>query len=392
MLMNSKFPFQAKLSQLGKIPSVFALSLLVTALTACDSTSTSSSSDPGIKTGVFIDSKVINIAYNTGSQSGFTNEEGEFNYRSGEVVTFSIGDIVFPSTSARNIVTLLDLVSTDKVDDPRVLSMSRLLLSFDRDGNPDNGIYIDPQAVAISQGTTIDFAQMPFDVAQFEADVVNLVANSGSVTTSLVSANEAQIHLVKSLSLIPIDTDGDGVIDTSDAFPNDPNESVDTDGDGVGDNSDFDPNDPNVQTICDSPAGATLQELQDAGCNNTLPVASFTLSQATVGPLSTVSLDASSTTDADGDMVSYLWEVTASPNGATPTVIGNTSAETTLLTLGDLQGAYTVSLTVSDSFGSHTVVQTVNVDKGLPVSGSLFGISLLLSGLLLIRRRAEVKK
>ncbi|CAM3236869.1 collagenase [Shewanella violacea] len=41
----------------------------------------------------------------------------------------------------------------------------------------------------------------------------------------------------------PVDTDGDGVIDSQDAFPNDPTESVDTDGDGVGDNADAFPND-----------------------------------------------------------------------------------------------------------------------------------------------------
>ena len=35
-----------------------------------------------------------------------------------------------------------------------------------------------------------------------------------------------------------VDRDGDGVEDSSDAFPDDPTESVDTDGDGVGDNSD----------------------------------------------------------------------------------------------------------------------------------------------------------
>lgn len=40
------------------------------------------------------------------------------------------------------------------------------------------------------------------------------------------------------------DTDGDGVQDNLDAFPNDPTESVDTDGDGVGDNSDIFVNDP----------------------------------------------------------------------------------------------------------------------------------------------------
>ena len=40
------------------------------------------------------------------------------------------------------------------------------------------------------------------------------------------------------------DTDGDGVGDNADVFPNDANENVDTDGDKVGDNSDPFPNDP----------------------------------------------------------------------------------------------------------------------------------------------------
>ena len=40
------------------------------------------------------------------------------------------------------------------------------------------------------------------------------------------------------------DTDGDGVGDNSDAFPQDANETIDTDGDGVGDHTDVFPHDP----------------------------------------------------------------------------------------------------------------------------------------------------
>ena len=48
-----------------------------------------------------------------------------------------------------------------------------------------------------------------------------------------------QIHTKDS-----VDSDGDGVSDHLDAFPNDASESEDSDGDGVGDNSDAFPNDP----------------------------------------------------------------------------------------------------------------------------------------------------
>ena len=45
---------------------------------------------------------------------------------------------------------------------------------------------------------------------------------------------------------VPADSDGDGVADEDDAFPNDASESVDSDGDGVGDNADYAPNNPDV--------------------------------------------------------------------------------------------------------------------------------------------------
>ena len=44
-----------------------------------------------------------------------------------------------------------------------------------------------------------------------------------------------------------IDSDGDGVEDDEDAFPNDPNETHDDDGDGVGNNTDEFPQDPDEQ-------------------------------------------------------------------------------------------------------------------------------------------------
>ena len=49
-----------------------------------------------------------------------------------------------------------------------------------------------------------------------------------------------------------LDSDGDGVPDSEDAFPNDPDESLDSDSDGIGDNSDAFPNDPDEWKDSDS--------------------------------------------------------------------------------------------------------------------------------------------
>ena len=50
---------------------------------------------------------------------------------------------------------------------------------------------------------------------------------------------------------LPADNDGDGVLNSDDEFPDDPNEAVDTDGDGVGDNADAFPDDPDEDTDSD---------------------------------------------------------------------------------------------------------------------------------------------
>ncbi len=75
---------------------------------------------------------------------------------------------------------------------------------------------------------------------------------SGSLTlqftTVVDQAKISAITIGKHLSTTnpppPIDSDGDGVPDALDAFPNNPFESIDSDGDGIGDNSDPFPNDP----------------------------------------------------------------------------------------------------------------------------------------------------
>ena len=59
---------------------------------------------------------------------------------------------------------------------------------------------------------------------------------------------ESTLHLV-----LRLDSDGDGVYDDQDAFPNDPNETADSDSDGVGDNADAYPDDPTRSALPATP-------------------------------------------------------------------------------------------------------------------------------------------
>jgi hypothetical protein len=157
------------------------------------------SEDPVLETGVFVDSPVANIGYRTATQEGVTDAEGKFNYVAGETVVFFIGDLEFPAVAAAGVVTPLDIADSEDLDDPVVINIARLLQSIDADGDASNGIQI--PAAAAAAAATVDFSLPVEDFAALPA-VANLVANSGSVTTSLVDADAAIDHLDGTLQTV----------------------------------------------------------------------------------------------------------------------------------------------------------------------------------------------
>ena len=92
-----------------------------------------------------------------------------------------------------------------------------------------------------------------------------------------------------------VDSDGDGVGDSTDAFPVNPNESVDTDGDGTGDNGDPCPIDPNDDSdgdgSCDSADAFPLDPSETADTDG----------DGTGDNADAFPFDASEETDTDGD-------------------------------------------------------------------------------------------
>ncbi|MCH2157319.1 MAG: hypothetical protein MK096_00885 [Oleiphilaceae bacterium] len=173
---------------------------IVSALTlsACGGGSSSAPAGSGgsVSTGVFLDSAVANIGYRTDTQSGVTNDNGEYNYLSGETVTFFIGDLELPAVEATGVVTPLTIAGTQDTSDDTVVNITRLLQSLDTDGDPDNGIEIADEASDVA--TAVDFTQSITDFANSTA-VTTLVANSGSTTTALISEDQAISHLEETL-------------------------------------------------------------------------------------------------------------------------------------------------------------------------------------------------
>src|SRR5690606_26153021 len=91
------------------------------------------------QTGVFVDSPVAGISYETKTQSGVTSAFGEYNYLPGEEVTFFIGDLKFPPVKASGIVTPADIANGKTTLQTNIL---QILQTLDADGDPSNGITI----------------------------------------------------------------------------------------------------------------------------------------------------------------------------------------------------------------------------------------------------------
>jgi hypothetical protein len=343
---------------------------------------------------------VANIAYSTQTLSGMTNADGEFDYLAGETITFSIGGIELPSTLAKELLSPLDLVGTTDTNNTAVVNIARLLQSLDVDGDPDNGIEISDVAAEQAQGLQLDFSSPDFD-----AEVVNLVANSGSVTTTLIDADVARLHLEESLGIAASDRDGDGVADAEDTFPDDANESADSDSDGVGDNADvfpndaaesvdrdgdgvgdnadvfpddpdensdsdsdgvgdvgdFAPNDPDVQTICES--SVSDLEKQAAGCDNPSPVADAG-ADTIVESNMTVGLDGSGSFDPDGTTLTYSWRILSGPGGNDASLDDPQVAQPSFFSGSDnVASTFVVELTVSDGISQDADTVTISVIK-----------------------------
>jgi predicted acyl esterase len=106
-----------------------------------------STSGGRILKGVFYDSPVQGLEYETWTISGMTDKKGEFQYRPEETITFSIGGFILGSAPGHKRVTPADLVietggDIKKLRNLKVTNIARFLQSLDKGGDIENNIVI----------------------------------------------------------------------------------------------------------------------------------------------------------------------------------------------------------------------------------------------------------
>ena len=175
-----------------KINGLIAVSLL--GLTACGGGSGGGSSAV-VTNGVFKDSNVFGLAFESGNQKGITDINGAFKYEEGEDVTFSIGALELGTGKGKAVMTPLDLVADGELATPEVINKARFLMMLDKDNMPSNGIEISKKVQEVAK----DWPAVDFAAQGFPAQEVNRIITEASVEDAVVhelpNADAASAHL-----------------------------------------------------------------------------------------------------------------------------------------------------------------------------------------------------
>lgn len=230
----------------------------------------------------------------------------------------------------------------------------------DGDGIGDNS---DPDID--NDGVPNKFDDLPYDANETidtDHDGIGNIADTDDDNDGLSDTQEEKIGT----NPLKADTDGDGVIDGKDAFPLDPKEWKDTDGDGIGDNSDTDidndgipnNNDPfptNKAPVVQIDVNGSKVDFPDSS-NQAISTTTATPNSPTPPATKIVDLltpqvfDATPSTDPDGKVVSYAWEVDGKPVKE-----GNALTE-----IFKTLGTHNVKVTITDNSGQ-SVSQNLEV-------------------------------
>jgi hypothetical protein len=160
-----------------------------------------------VATGQFGSAPVSGADYVSGSLSGVTGSNGEFQYEVGESIRFSIGDIPLGrAVSGKTVITAQDLAAGSEAASTEAINIERLLRSLDAvPGDEVITIPAEVRAKAVKSNETVTSAISYLDFTD-DAAFANAASQLVSVLTSdypftgvLVDADTARRSLDRSM-------------------------------------------------------------------------------------------------------------------------------------------------------------------------------------------------
>ena len=145
--------------------------------------------------GNFRDSTASGLTYSTASLgTQKTKNDGSYNCKVGENITFSVGNVHLGTTSCRELITPIDLIENSSLENQNILNMVKFLTLIDEDNDAGNGIKITEKVETLAQDWSIDF-NTPDNLETIKTEIN---ANS-KVKHTLKTDKEASTHLASTL-------------------------------------------------------------------------------------------------------------------------------------------------------------------------------------------------
>lgn len=154
--------------------------------------SSMSSGSTGLLTGYYKDSEVINLPYECGGQVGVTGPQGDFSFNAGDACEFFLDPAREHSLRSVPAGVLFDDVVITETNP----IIGQILQSADEDGDPSNGLTINP---AIVEAVIADPAFDGIPESQAEADALVALIDDNNGSVGVVTSQEAQEHMLETL-------------------------------------------------------------------------------------------------------------------------------------------------------------------------------------------------
>ena len=153
-----------------------------------------------LTSGTFVDAPVAGLSYTTSSElTGLTDADGRYDYRVGDTVTFSIGNLVLGTVPAQGVVTPMTVASAlvaNTGNNPETVAVNLLVLlqSLDSNGNPDDGITFTAAIRDAVASNSIDLTAAETAFTSSLSSFVSSVSGASGVTLTPVDRTTAVEH------------------------------------------------------------------------------------------------------------------------------------------------------------------------------------------------------
>lgn len=148
---------------------------------------------PVVEMGVFIDSPVQGLTYQSGSEAaGTTDANGMFDYTVGETLSFSVGGVQLGTLpDGKSLITPNDFGAAAE-------NIARLLQTLDADGEHINGIDLTAAATAL-ENMELDASAFTSDAITFETTIQPVLDTALGAGAVLIDADTALANLAAAL-------------------------------------------------------------------------------------------------------------------------------------------------------------------------------------------------